>query len=61
VIRLHFPATNNVAEYKALINALHITAELLVQRLYICGDSKLVVILVVLESNCHDSHMVAHR
>jgi len=27
-IRIHFVATNNVAEYEALINRLHITVEL---------------------------------
>jgi ribonuclease HI len=43
VIRLHFYMTNNVAEYEALINGLHIATELEVQRLYICGDSELVV------------------
>jgi ribonuclease HI len=43
VIRLHFCATNNVAEYGALINGLCIAVELGVQRLYICGNSELVV------------------
>jgi ribonuclease HI len=28
VIRLHFPASNNVAEYEALVNGLRITIEL---------------------------------
>jgi ribonuclease HI len=28
VIRLHFHATNNVVEYEALINGMHITVEL---------------------------------
>jgi ribonuclease HI len=32
VIRLHFCVTNNVAEYEALINGLHIATELEVQR-----------------------------
>ena len=27
-IRIHFPASNNVAEYEALVNGLHITVEL---------------------------------
>ena len=26
VLRLHFPASNNVAEYEALVNELHITS-----------------------------------
>jgi hypothetical protein len=33
VLRLHFPASNNVAEYEALVNGLRITVELGVQRL----------------------------
>jgi ribonuclease HI len=32
-IRLHFPASNNVAEYEALVNGLHITIELGIKRL----------------------------
>jgi ribonuclease HI len=28
VVRLYFPASNNVAEYEALINGLRITIEL---------------------------------
>jgi len=27
-IRLHFPASNNMAEYEALVNGLHIAIEL---------------------------------
>jgi ribonuclease HI len=42
MINLYFCATNNVAEYGNLVNGLHIATELEVQRLYICGDSKLV-------------------
>ena len=32
-IRLHFPASNNVAEYEALVNGLHIAIELGIKRL----------------------------
>jgi ribonuclease HI len=28
MIRIHFPASNNVAEYEALVNGLHIATEL---------------------------------
>jgi ribonuclease HI len=61
VIRLHFRATNNVAEYEALVNDLRITTELRVQRLYIRGDSELSVNQVMGESNYHDSCMAAYR
>ena len=42
-IRLHFSASNNAMEYEALINGLHIAIELGTMRLYVHGDSKLVV------------------
>ena len=38
-IRLHFLTSNNAAEYGAFINALRITIELSVMRLYVRGDS----------------------
>ena len=43
VVCLHFLASNNVAEYEALINRLCIAIELGATRLYIRGDSELVV------------------
>jgi ribonuclease HI len=39
VLRLHFPASNNVAEYGALVNRLRIAIELGVRRLDARGDS----------------------
>jgi ribonuclease HI len=39
VLGLHFPASNNVAEYEALVNGLHITVELGVRCLDARGDS----------------------
>jgi ribonuclease HI len=61
MIQLHFCMTNNVAKYEALVNSPRITAELVVQRLYIHGNSKLVVNQVMWESNYRDSHMAAYR
>jgi ribonuclease HI len=61
VIRLHFRATNNMVEYEALVNGLHIAAELGVQRLYIRGDSELVINQVMGESNCCDSRWLTGR
>jgi hypothetical protein len=43
VMRLHFPASNNVAEYEALVNGLRITVELGVWCLDARGDSQLVL------------------
>ena len=42
-ICLHFLASNNIMEYEALINGLRITVELGTTRLYVHGDSELVV------------------
>ena len=42
-IRLHFSASNDAAEYEALINGLRVTIELDATRLYVRGDSELVV------------------
>jgi hypothetical protein len=39
VLRIHFPASNNVAEYEALVNELRIAIELGVRRLDARGDS----------------------
>jgi ribonuclease HI len=33
VVRLYFPASNNVVEYEALVNSLRITIELGIRRL----------------------------
>ena len=60
VIRLHFSASNNAMEYEALINGLRIAIELGATRLYICGDSKLVVDQVMKESSCKSPLMVSY-
>jgi ribonuclease HI len=39
VLRLHFPASNNVAEYEALLNGLRMAVELGVRHLDARGDS----------------------
>jgi ribonuclease HI len=57
VIRLHFLASNNVAEYKALVNGLHIEVELGVRRLDARGDSQLVIDQVMKNSHCYDRKM----
>ena len=38
MIRLHFAASNNAAEYEALVNGLQIAIELGVRRLDVRGD-----------------------
>jgi ribonuclease HI len=59
-IYLHFWATNNMAEYEALIHGLRIASELSTHRLFIRGDSELFVSQIMKEASCHDSKMVAY-
>ena len=60
IVRIHFPASNNVAEYEALINGLHIAIELGIRRLDVRGDSQLVIGQIMKESSCHDTKMAAY-
>jgi ribonuclease HI len=60
VLCLHFPASNNVAEYEALVNGLHIAVELGVRRLDARGDSQLVIDQVMKNSHCRDQKMEAY-
>ena len=60
MVRIHFPSSNNVAEYEVLINGLRIAVELGVRRLDVRGDSQLVVDQVMKESSCHDTKMAAY-
>jgi ribonuclease HI/transposase InsO family protein len=60
VIRLHFPVSNNVAEYEALVNGLRIVAELGVRCLDARGDSQLVIDQVMKNSHCRDRKMEAY-
>jgi ribonuclease HI len=60
VLRLHFSASNNVAEYEALVNGLRIAIELGVRRLDARGDSQLVIDQVMKNSHCRDQKMEAY-
>ncbi|XP_021303792.1 uncharacterized protein LOC110430439 [Sorghum bicolor] len=60
VIRIHFAASNNVAEYEALVNELRIAIELGVRRLNIRGDSQLVIDQAMKASSCHNPKMEAY-
>ena len=51
MVRIHFPSSNNVAEYEALINGLRIAIELDIRWLDIWGDSQLVIDQVMKESS----------
>jgi ribonuclease HI len=60
IVRLHFPTSNNTAEYEALISGLRITVELEIKHLEIRGDSELVVGQVMRDKNCIDPKMSAY-
>jgi ribonuclease HI len=60
VIRLHFAASNNIAEYEALVNGLHIATELGIKHLDVRGDSQLIVDQVMKESSYQDPKMEAY-
>jgi ribonuclease HI len=60
VLHLHFPASNNVAEYEALVNGLRIAVKLGVRRLDARGDSQLVIDQVMKNSHYRDRKMEAY-
>ena len=60
MVHIHFPSSNNVAEYEALINGLCVAVKLGIRRLNVRGDSQLVIDQVLKESNCHDAKMAAY-
>jgi ribonuclease HI len=60
MVHLHFPTSNNVAEYEALINGLRIAIELGIRWLDIQGDSQLVINQVMKESSRHNPKMATY-
>ena len=60
VVRLHFPASNNMAEYEALLSGLRIAIELGIKHLDVRGDSQLVIDQVMKEASCHEEKMEAY-
>jgi ribonuclease HI len=60
VVHLHFPASNNMAEYEALLGGLRIAIETGIKRLDVRGDSQLVIDQVMKNTSCHDEKMEAY-
>jgi ribonuclease HI len=56
-VRLHFPASNYMAEYEALLYGLRIAIETGIKRLDVRGDSQLVIDQVMKNASCHDDKM----
>jgi ribonuclease HI len=57
---LHFPTSNKMAEYEALLCGLEITIEIGIKRLNVRGDSQLVIDQVMKNASCHDDKMEAY-
>jgi hypothetical protein len=60
VVLLHFPASNNMAEYEALLCGLKIAIETGIKRLDIRGDSQLVIDQVMKNASSHEDKMEAY-
>jgi ribonuclease HI len=59
-VRLHFPASNNMAEYEALLCGLKIAIETGIKCLNVRGDSQLVIDQVMKNASYHDDKMEAY-
>jgi hypothetical protein len=59
-VRLHFPKSNNMAEYVALLCGLKVAIETGIKRLDVRGDSQLVIDQVMKNASCHDDKMEAY-
>jgi ribonuclease HI len=56
-LQLLFPASNNAAEYEALIHGLNIAISLGIKRLMVYGDSLVVIIQINKEWDCSSDSM----
>jgi ribonuclease HI len=60
VLQIHYKASNNGAEYEALIHGLRIAVSLGIKRLLAFGDSKVTIEQVNKEWNCVKDKMDAY-
>jgi ribonuclease HI len=61
VLQMHFHASNNVAEYEALVHGLKLAKEIGIRRILCFGDSNLVVHQVSGEWDAKDANMASYR
>ena len=61
VLQVHFAASNNVAEYEALIHGLRLAKELGIRRILCYGDSDLVVQQSSGDWEAKDANMASYR
>jgi hypothetical protein len=60
VLQMHFPASNNAAEYEALLHGLRIAMALSIHQLKVLGDSMLVINQASKEWSCLDDKMLLY-
>jgi ribonuclease HI len=60
-LRLLFPASNNVAEYEALIHGLNIAISLGIKRLMVYGDSLVVISQINKEWDCSNLEFLSRN
>ena len=60
-LQIHFAASNNVAEYEALIHGPRLAKELGIRRILCYGDSDLVVQQSSGDWDAKDANMVSYR
>ena len=60
VLRIHFLASNNAAEYEACLHRLRIAVELSIKHLMVYGDSALVINQVNKDWSCSSEKMDAY-
>jgi hypothetical protein len=61
VLQMHFHASNNVAEYEALVHGLKMAKEISIRRILCFGDSDLVTHQVSGEWDAKDANMASYR
>jgi ribonuclease HI len=61
VLQIHFTASNNVAEYEALVHGLKLVKEIGIRRILCFGDSDLVVHQVSEDWDAKDANMASYR
>jgi ribonuclease HI len=59
-MQMHFPVSNNAAEYESLLHGLRIAMALGIRRLKVLGDSLLVVNQANKEWSCLDDKMLVY-
>src|SRR3954464_1946319 len=61
VLQIHFPASNNVAEYEALVHGIKLAKEIGIQNIECFGDSDLVVQQCTCTWDAKDANMASYR